>query len=111
MKRLINSLVFLFLIFALNGCVTVPHHYTYIEEIIYYPPPPPDPYYPPLPPTSPVVNSPVPETRPQRDWQPEVPKDSYQKRDPLRGGSDRGNSIIKTDPPVRTPEQKQRTQK
>lgn len=109
MKRLINSLVFLFLIFALGGCVTVPHHYTYIEEIIYYPPPPPPPpdYYPPLPPTSPVV----PETRPQRDRQPEKPKDSYQKRDPLRGGSDRGNSIIKTDPPVRTLEQNHRTQK
>ena len=107
MKRLITFLVFLFLIFALGGCVTVPHHYTYVEETIYYPPPPPLPpdyYYPPVPPTSRGTN--LPQTR-----QPEKPKDSYQQRDPLRGGSERGNGIIQTDPPVRTPVQKNRTQK
>lgn len=98
---------------GLVGCVTVPRHYTYVEEVIYYPPPPPPPpeyYYPPVPPTPPVYTPPAPVTRPQTDRQPEKPKDSYQQRDPLRGGSDRGNGVIKTDPPFRKPVQKDRSQ-
>lgn len=96
------------------GCATVPRHYAYVEEIVYYPPPPPPPpdyYYPPVPPTPPVVKPPAHETRPPRYGQPEKPVDSYQQRDPLRDGSDRGNGVIKTDPPVRTPVQKERSQR
>ena len=98
---------------GLVGCVTVPRHYTYVQEVIYYPPPPPPPpeyYYPPVLPTPPIVKPTTPVTnRPQKERRPETPKDSYQQRDPLKGGSDRGNGVIKTDPPVRNPVQKDRS--
>ena len=95
MKRFIISLVFLFLLIGLSGCVTVPHHYTYVEEVIYYPPPPPPPeyYYPPVPPTPPIVKLPVSEPNPPRIRQPEKPNrgggSDNQVRDPLRGHGER----------------------
>jgi hypothetical protein len=113
MKGVFIAIVLGLVLIGASGCATVPRHYTYVEEIIYYPPPPPplEPYYPTLPPTPPIVKPPVHETRPPRDRQPEKPKDSYNQREQLRGGSDRGNGVIKTDPPVRTPVQKDRSRR
>ncbi|MBK9097882.1 MAG: hypothetical protein IPM14_07075 [bacterium] len=91
----------------------VPRHYNH-EVIIYYvpvdPPYPPGPIidYPPPPPSPPVYYPPTTVTNPHRDRPPEKPKDSYQQRDPLQGGSKRGDGTTNTVPPVRTPEQKNR---
>jgi hypothetical protein len=107
MKGVLTTVVLGLGLMGLIGCATVPRHYTYVQEVvIYYPPPPPPPpdyYYPPVPPTPPVHKPPAPVTRPINDRRPETPKDSYQQRDPLRGGGDRGNGVIKTDPPIRKP--------
>lgn len=112
MKGISFLIVFGLYLIGLGGCYTIPRHYTYQEEIVYYPPPPPPPpdyYYPPLPPSPPVYYPPTPEpTSPPRDRQPEKPQDSYDKRDLLQGGNHRGGDEIKTYPPVRTPEQKDR---
>ena len=105
---------FLFLglgLIGLSGCYTVPRHYTYQEVIVYYPLPddPPPSYYPDPPmPNPPVIYPSNPKPNPPRDRQPEKPKDSYRERDPLQGGSNRGNGTINTLPPVRTPVQKDR---
>ena len=105
---------------GLNGCYTVPHHFAsddYVSEeiIVYYPNPIPPvdvPWPHPDPPYTPMPNPPAP--RPDqdqsRDRQPEKPKDSYNNRDPLQGGSQRGNGEIKSDPPVRKPQQNDRVQ-
>jgi hypothetical protein len=114
MKAILIILVLGLGMMGLIGCATVPRHYTYVEEVIYYPPPPPPPpeyYYPPVPPTPPIVKPPVSEPNPPRNRQPEKPKDSYNQRDPLRGGSNRGNDILKTNPPFRTPVKKDRSQR
>jgi len=69
--------------------------------IIDYPPPPPH--------RPPVYHPPAPEPPDQPvDRQPEKPKDSYDRRDPLQGGNHRGGGEINTYPPVRTPDQKDR---
>ena len=94
---------------GLNGCYTVPHHFTYVQEIVYYPVPvePPPAYYPHPPMPNPPVHHPSPpSTNPPRDRQPEKPKDSYKSRDPLQGGNHRGSGEIISDPPVRKPPQK-----
>jgi len=114
MKGLFFLMVFGIGLTALTGCYTVPRHYTQQVEIIYYVPVEP-PYtrepiidYPP-PPQSPSVIYPPPiEINQPRNSQPEKPNDSYRERDPLQGGDHRGNDEIKTYPPVRTPEQKDR---
>jgi hypothetical protein len=99
---------------SLTGCYTVPRHYSYQVEVIYYvpvdPPYPPEPIidYPPPPPGPPIYNPPPTDTNPQRDKFPEKPKDSYGQRDPLQGGSNRGDGTINTLPPVRTTVQKDR---
>lgn len=97
---------------TLSGCYTVPRHIVYEEEVVYYPPV--DPYIPdpiiiivdPPPPTPPVYRPPSHGTNPQRDRQPEKPKDTYRERDPLQGGIHRGSGEINTVPPVRNPERK-----
>jgi len=114
MKGIFFLIVFGLGLLGLSGCYTIPRHYSYQEEIVYYPnPPEPPPYYypdPPMPPP-PIYYPPVPEQPNQpRERQPEPPKDSYNTRDPLQGGNNRGSGEIKTDPPVRTPEQKDRGQ-
>jgi hypothetical protein len=102
MKRLITSLVFLFMITALGGCYTIPKHFAddYDSEqvIIYYEVPPPPPiidYYPPIPPTPPVTNPPDPNPKPIIR-QPNPPNNSgnsgNQVRDPLLGHGERGNT-------------------
>lgn len=108
-------LFFIGLVFVgLTGCYTVPRHYTQQEVIIYYipvePPYSPDPIidYPPPPSSPPVYYPPSGDTTPQRDRLPEKPKDSYGQREPLQGGSNRGDGTINTVPPVRTPVQKDR---
>jgi hypothetical protein len=116
MKGVFFLVVFGLGLIGFNGCYTVPHHYTYVEEVIFYPPPPtpppPDYYYPPQTPSPPVYYPPAPEQPKQnKDRQPEQPKDSYKQRDPLQGGSGRGSDEIKTVPPVRTPERKDRGQR
>ena len=110
-------IAFSFFLMGLNGCYTVPHHFAndYVsEEIIVYFPDPippvggpwphPDPPYKPIP--NPIVNNPI-------DRQPEKPKDdgnSHGNRDQLQGGSKRGSGEIKSDPPVRKPQQNDRVQ-
>jgi hypothetical protein len=114
MKGIFFLIVFGLGLIGLSGCYTIPRHYTYQEEIVYYPPPPPPPpdYYYPPPLPSPPINLPAPEHPNQPvDRQPEKPRDSYDKRDPLQGGNHRGSDEIKTDPPVRTAEQKDRRQR
>ena len=112
MKGIFFSTVFALSLIVLNGCYTVPRHYTQHVEIIYYvpvePPYSPDPIidYPPPPPSPPVYYPPSTGTNPQRDRLPEKPKDSYGTRDPLQGGNHRGSGEINTVPPVRTPERK-----
>lgn len=112
MKRVIFLSIIGLGLIGLSGCYTVPRHYNH-EVIIYYvpvdPPYPPEPTidYPPPPPSPPVYYPPT-GSNPQRDRLPEKPKDSYQQRDPLQGGSKRGDGTINTVPPVRTPEQKNR---
>ena len=113
MKRIFFLIVFGLGLIGLSGCYTIPRHYVTQEIIVYYPPPPPPPppdyYYPPLPPSPPVYYPPTQEpSNPPRDRQPEKPKDSYDRRDPLQGGNHRGGGEINTYPPVRTPEQKDR---
>ena len=114
MKRIFFLIVFGLGLIGLSGCYTIPRHYVTQEIIVYYPappppPPPPDYYYPPLPPSPPIYNPPIQEpSNSPRDRQPEKPKDSYDKRDPLQGGNHSGNDEIKTYPPVRTPIQKDR---
>ena len=114
MKGIFFLIVFGIGLIGLSGCYTIPRHYVTQEIIVYYPappppPPPPDYYYPPLPPSPPVYYPPAPEPPNQPvDRQPEKPRDSYDKRDRLQGGNHRGNDEIKTYPPVRTPEQKDR---
>lgn len=113
MKRIFFLIVFGIGLTALTGCYTIPRHYVTQEIIVYYPvpppPPPPDYYYPPLPPSPPVYYPPAPQpSNPPRDRQPEKPQNSYDQRDPLQGGNHRGGGEIKTYPPVRTPEQKDR---
>ena len=117
MKAVFLWIIFIYIIVGLNGCYTVPHHFAdenaYIEIIVYYPDPippvggpwptPDDPYTPIIYPT---VTSPV-------NRQPEKPKDdgnSYGKRDQLQDGSQRGNGEVKSDPPVRNPQQNDRVQ-
>jgi hypothetical protein len=117
MKGVFFLIVFGLGLVGLNGCYSLPHHYTYVQEIVYYPVPvdPPPTYYPRPPMPNPPVHHPSPPpTNPPRDRQPEKPKDtgsSYGNRDPLQGGSDRGNVEIKNNPPVRTPERKDRGQR
>ena len=114
MKGVFFLIVFGLGLVGLNGCYSVPHHYTYVQEIVYYPVPvdPPPTYYPRPPMPNPPVHHPSPPpTSPPRDRQPEKPKDSYNQRDPLQGGIDRGKNIVKTDPPVRTPVQKDQSQR
>ena len=114
MKGLFFLAIFGIGLISLSGCYTVPRHYTQQVEIIYYipvePPYTPEPIidYPP-PPQSPSVNYPPPnEINQPRNRQPEKPKDSYDRRDPLQGGPNRGSGEIKTDPPVRNPVEKDR---
>ena len=114
MKGIFFLIVFGLSLIGLSGCYTVPRHYTQQVEIIYYIPVEP-PYtsepiidYPP-PPQSPSVIYPPPiEINQPRNRQPEKPKDSYNQRDPLQGGSHRDIGGIKTDPPVRNPVAKDR---
>lgn len=114
MKGIFFSTVFVLSLIFINGCYTVPRHYSYQEVIIYYPLPddPPPSYYPrpPMPPQRPpVYRPPVPEPPNQpKDRQPEKPQNSYDQRDPLQGGPNRGSGEIKTDPPVRNLQQKDR---
>ena len=118
MKGIFFLIVFGLGLLGLSGCYTIPRHYVTHEIIVYYPTPPPPEYYPPDPepwpipdPTYPRPTNPPPsEPYPPRDRQPEQPKDSYDKRDQLQGGNHRGRGEIKTDPPVRTGEQKDRGQ-
>ena len=94
MKRLIASLVFLFLILAVSGCYTIPHHLADDNEceqiIIYYEvplPQPPQIYLPPTPdpgPPRPMIRGPVEERNNN--------KSGNQVRDPLRGHGERGNT-------------------
>jgi len=118
MKGVITIFAFVFVLMGLNGCYTIPHHFADDEEVVYYPPIEPyipDPiiividYPPPLP--SPPINLPAPERNLPKDRQPEKPKDSYDSRDPLQGGSGRGSGEINIVPPVRTPERKDRGQR
>ena len=109
MKGVFFLIIFGLGLVGLNGCYSVPHHYTYVQEIVYYPVPvdPPPTYYPRPPmPNPPVHNPSPPSTNPPREKQPEKPKDSYKNRDPLQGGTHRGSGEIKSDPPVRKPPQK-----
>ncbi len=109
MKGVYFLIVFGLALVGLNGCYTVPHHFTYVQEIVYYPVPvdPPPTYYPRPPrPNPPVHNPSPPSTNPPRERQPVKPKDNYKNRDPLQGGSNRGSGEIKSDPPVRKPQQK-----
>lgn len=114
MKGIIFTAVFVLSLVVLSGCYTIPRHYNHnTQEIIIIhdpgPPPPPDYYYPPVPPSPPVYYPVEPEqSNPPRNRKPEKPQDSYQQRDPLQGGSQRGSGEIKTDPPVRNPQQKDR---
>jgi hypothetical protein len=114
MKGVFFIAVFGLGLIVLNGCYTIPRHYATQEIIIYYPVPvEPDPTYGgPLPLPVPVPNPPSTDVfRPDRN--PIPPKDdgnSYSKRDQLQGGSDRDRGGIKTDPPVRNPEQKDKGQ-
>ena len=121
MKRIFLLIIFGLGVIGLSGCYTIPRHYVTQEIIVYYPAPPPVPIPPdpgpepwPDPPTYPNPTNP-PAPRPDqdqpRDRQPEKPKDSYSIRDPLQGGNNRGSGEIKSDSPVRTPEQKDRTQR
>lgn len=117
MKGIFFLVVFGIGLIGLSGCYTIPRHYSTQVEVIYYvpiePPYTPEPIidYPP-PPQSPSVNYPPPvDNNPPRNRQPEKPKDSYDQRDPLQGGSNRGSGEIKTDPPVRTPEHKDISQR
>jgi len=116
MKGIFFLAVFGLGLIALNGCYTIPRHYTYQEKIVYYPPPdvPPPTYYPdpPMPPQRPpVYRPPAPEPPNQpKDRQPEKPQDSYDQRDPLQGGDHRGSGEINTVPPVRSPERKDKGQ-
>jgi hypothetical protein len=113
MKGVILFLFIGLVMFGLTGCYTVPRHYSYQVEVIYYvpvdPPYPPEPIidYPPPPPSPPIYYPPT-GTNPHRDRLPEKPRDSYEQRDPLQGGSNRGDGTIKPVPPVRTPVQKDR---
>jgi hypothetical protein len=117
MKGIFFLMVFGIGLIGLSGCYTVPRHIVYEEEVIYYPPV--DPYIQdpiiiivdPPPPTPPVYRPPSNGTNPPRDRQPQKPQDTYRERDPLQGGNHRGSSEIKTDPPVRTAEQKDRRQR
>ena len=114
MKGIFFTAVFVLSLIVLSGCYTVPRHYTQQVEIIYYVPvePPYSPdliVYPPPPPSPPVYYPPPIDINQPRDRQPEKPKDSYRERDPLQGGSDRDRGSVKTDPPVRNPEQKDRS--
>jgi hypothetical protein len=112
MKKIFVLSIIVLGIVGLTGCYTVPRHYVTQEIIVYYPhphPPPPDYYYPPVPPSPPVYYPPTPEQpNPPRDRQPDRPGNSYQQRDPLQGGSNRGDGTINTLPPLRTPVQKDR---
>jgi len=111
MKGIFFLIVFGLGLIGLSGCYTISRHYTYHEEIVYYPPPdvPPPTYYPDPPmPNPPVLYPSNPKPNPPRDRQPEKPSNSYHQRDPLQGGPNRGSGEIKTDPPVRNPEQKDR---
>jgi len=117
MKRLFLLLILGLGLFGLSGCYTVPRHYTQQVEVIYYVPieqpysPGPIIDYPPPPPSPSVYYPPTTDTNPQRDRIPKKPKDSYGQRDPLQGGDNRGSGEIKTDPPVRAPEQKDQGQR
>lgn len=114
MKGILSFLLFGLGIIGLNGCYSVPHHYTYVQEIVYYPVPvdPPPAYYPRPPmPNPPVLYPSNPKPNPPRDRQPNRPSNSYHQRDPLQGGNNRGSGEIKTDPPVRTPVQKDQSQR
>ena len=110
MKRLINSLVFLFLIFGLSGCYTILETVEECNEtpnvIVYYPVPVPVPTLPSPPPISPPVspiiplpivpNPPVHNPEPQPILrQPESPNNGQGSgnpvRDPLRDHGGRGN--------------------
>jgi hypothetical protein len=110
MKRLIISLVFLFLIFGLNGCYTILETSEECNEepdvIVYYPVPAPVPTLPSPPPISPpispiirppyVPNPPVHNPEPQPKLrQPENPNIGQGSvnpmRDPLRDHGGRGN--------------------
>ncbi|MCW8809344.1 MAG: hypothetical protein OQJ93_09160 [Ignavibacteriaceae bacterium] len=108
MKRLIISLVFLFLLIGLSGCYTIlqtsEECYEEQEVIVYYPVPVPIPPPPPIsPPVSPIIRPPyvpsppvkIPEPKPIIRH-PENPNrgggSGDQVRDPLRGHGERGNS-------------------
>ena len=116
MKGIFFLIVFGLGLIGLGGCYTIPRHYSQQVEVIYYAPIDtlyePDPIVYPEPPPSPSVHyPPSTDTNPQRDRLPVKPKDSYGQRDPLQGGSNRGSVEIKTDPPVRAPEQKDQGQR
>jgi hypothetical protein len=115
MKWIFFLIVFGLGLIGLSGCYTIPRHYATQEIIIYYPVPvEPEPTYGgphplpvpvPKPPSTNVI-------RPDRN--PITPNDdgnSYHQRDPLQGGNNRGSGEIKTDPPVRTPVQKDQSQR
>lgn len=112
MKGVIYLLLTGFVLVVLTGCYTIPRHYSEQVEIIYYvpvdPPYSPDPIidYLPPPPSPSIYYPPSTENNPDRNRTPEKPKDSYGQRDPLQGGSKRGNGTIMTEPPVRTPVKK-----
>ena len=116
MKGVIFLSVFGFVLISLTGCYTIPRHYSRQVEVVDYTPVDtlyrPDPIVYPEPPPSPsVYYPPTTDTNPQRDRIPKKPKDSYGQRDPLQGGDNRGSGEIKTDPPVRAPEQKDQGQR
>ena len=100
MKRLTISLVFLYLLFGLNGCYTIlptsEESYEVTEVIVYYPVPVPipQPVYPPVinPPyyPHPPIFVPYPEPKIRQPEQPQSGGGSGdQVRDPLRGHGER----------------------
>jgi hypothetical protein len=116
MKGLILIFVCCVILLGVAGC-NLPRHLIQEEEIVYYfeqvddyidpiggPHPIPGPPFTPI--INPIVNNPI-------DRQPDKLKDdgnTYGKRDPLQGGSQRGSGEIKSDPPVRKPQQNDRVQ-
>jgi hypothetical protein len=107
MKRLIISLVFLFLLIELSGCYTIlqtsEECYEEPEVIVYYPVTVPLPPPPPIsPPVSPIIRPPYIPNPPVKNPEPQPiirhPQDpnpsggsSNQVRDPLRNHGGRGN--------------------
>ena len=102
MKRLINSLVFLFLMIGLSGCYTIvqnsKEYYQEPEIIVYYPvpvpvpPPDPGPCPIPVPPNNPPSPNPDPQPIIRHPINPDRGGETNPTRDPLRGHGERGNT-------------------